>query len=240
MVISFIAPALFWDRFVGFMYPWNHPRKLMTRALLGFAALVAALSLPSLLIDLLGDLYATAWWIPIYTDGDNFGSWEGGIHAAAQHEAAARAVGASGGALATPGHQPMKAAQAMGAAVGSAALAVSKLKVAAATGASTGAALAAMAPTPAAKTPSPAPSASAAHLQHGPHSHPHDQGNASRTGAPRAPAAGTNAAAPAAGTKAAAPAGGTKAAAPAAGTKARAAPGRRLRSNNSARGVHYR
>ena len=28
MVISFVAPALFWEKFVGFMYPWHHPRKL--------------------------------------------------------------------------------------------------------------------------------------------------------------------------------------------------------------------
>ena len=28
VVISFVAPALFWEKFVGFMYPWHHPRKL--------------------------------------------------------------------------------------------------------------------------------------------------------------------------------------------------------------------
>ena len=40
MVISFVAPAIFWDTFVGYMYPWNHPRKLVTKGLVAFAALV--------------------------------------------------------------------------------------------------------------------------------------------------------------------------------------------------------
>ena len=32
MVISFVAPALFWESFVGYMYPWHHPRKLFCQA----------------------------------------------------------------------------------------------------------------------------------------------------------------------------------------------------------------
>ena len=32
MVISFVAPALFWETFVGYMYPWHHPRKLFCQA----------------------------------------------------------------------------------------------------------------------------------------------------------------------------------------------------------------
>ena len=32
VVISFVAPALFWETFVGYMYPWHHPRKLFCQA----------------------------------------------------------------------------------------------------------------------------------------------------------------------------------------------------------------
>lgn len=100
VVIAFIAPSIFWERFVGFMYPWRHPRKLFARFLLGFAAFVAALSLPSVLIDLLGDLYATTWWVPVYTGSANFGHWEGGIKTLAEYEAvAAPAAGRIGAAI---------------------------------------------------------------------------------------------------------------------------------------------
>jgi hypothetical protein len=100
VVIAFIAPSIFWERFVGFMYPWRHPRKLFARFLLGFAAFVAALSLPSLLIDLLGDLYATTWYVPVYTGSANFGHWDGGIKSLAEHEAAAaRTAGGIGASI---------------------------------------------------------------------------------------------------------------------------------------------
>lgn len=117
VVISFVAPALFWERFVGFMYPWRHPRKLFARLLIGFAAIVASLSLPSLLIDLLSDLYATTWWVPVYS-GAGFGHWEGGIKALADHDAAlARGAsgGGAGGMLARAAQQPERMAQAVGA-----------------------------------------------------------------------------------------------------------------------------
>ena len=86
VVIAFIAPALFWERFVGFMLPQRHSRRLLARLLIAFAGLVAALSLPSMLVDLLGDLYATAWWVPVSTSA-GLGTWSGGI--AAENAAAA-------------------------------------------------------------------------------------------------------------------------------------------------------
>ena len=129
MVISFVAPALFWETFVGYMYPWHHPRKLFcqarvlrssapspsprprptptprrprprprpgpgpgprpgpelrsqalcrasslasyhpSQALFLFSALIASLSVPMLVVDLLGDLYATTWWVPMADAG---------------------------------------------------------------------------------------------------------------------------------------------------------------------------
>lgn len=60
MVISFVAPALFWEKAVGNMYRWSHPRKLFCRFLMGFSIMVAGLSLPSVLVDLVGDLVSAA------------------------------------------------------------------------------------------------------------------------------------------------------------------------------------
>ena len=47
VVISFVAPALFWESFVGYMYPWHHPRKLFCQArlLLGVVCSNAAIDL---------------------------------------------------------------------------------------------------------------------------------------------------------------------------------------------------
>jgi amino acid permease len=78
VVISFVAPAVVWERFVGYMYPWQHPRRVFCKVLIGFAALVAALSLPGLLVDILGDLHATAWWVPVSSDA-GMSSWSGGL-----------------------------------------------------------------------------------------------------------------------------------------------------------------
>lgn len=179
VVISFIAPALFWERFVGFMYPWRHPRKLFARVLLGFAALVAALSLPSLLIDLLGDLYATTWWIPVYTGKSTFGHWEGGIRASAEHEATAARAG-GGGAAATIGALSEAATSVH--AVGAAAIAVMNH--------SSSSLISTLNRPPmpkssaaAAKAPAEAATSASAHL-HSQHSHAHEQANTSRTGAP--------------------------------------------------------
>ena len=83
VVISFVAPAVFWERFVGYMYPWRHPKRLFCKLLMAFAALVAALSLPGLLIDLLQDLYSTAWWVPVSSSA-GLSSWSGGIGASAK------------------------------------------------------------------------------------------------------------------------------------------------------------
>ena len=96
VVIAFVAPALFWERFVGFMYPWSHPRKLMSRGLLGFAVFVAALSLPALLVDAIGDLYATAWWVPMASAGDGLRSWKGGLDALAAGELVTSKLGGGG------------------------------------------------------------------------------------------------------------------------------------------------
>ena len=79
MVISFVAPALFWENAVGYMYPWSHPRKLFCRLLIGFSVVVAGLSLPGVLVDVVGDLYATAWWVPMATPGQGMSVWEGGL-----------------------------------------------------------------------------------------------------------------------------------------------------------------
>ena len=78
VVISFVAPALFWDRFVGSMYNWKHPKRLFTKGLVGFAVLVAALSLPGLLIDLLGDMYSTVWSVPLSSTA-GMQTWKGGL-----------------------------------------------------------------------------------------------------------------------------------------------------------------
>jgi len=108
VVISFVAPALFWEKFVGFMYPWHHPRKLFCQALFLFSALIASLSLPMLVVNLLGDLYATTWWVPMADAG--LQQWPGGwavestaskawlAHSAARPTNASRAAAA----LATP------------------------------------------------------------------------------------------------------------------------------------------
>ena len=84
VVISFVAPALFWERFVGYMYKWSHPRKLFCKVLVGFAIVVAGLSLPGLLIDLVADMYATTWFVPMATAGDQLSSWSGGLEALAK------------------------------------------------------------------------------------------------------------------------------------------------------------
>ena len=61
------------------MYRWSHPRKLFCRFLVGFSVLVGALSLPGVLVDVLGDLYATAWWVPVATVGEGMSVWRGGL-----------------------------------------------------------------------------------------------------------------------------------------------------------------
>ncbi len=48
VVLSFVAPALFWEKFVGYMYSWKHPRKLFARSLHVFALLVGVLALAGL------------------------------------------------------------------------------------------------------------------------------------------------------------------------------------------------
>jgi len=78
VVISFVAPAAFWETCVGQMYPETHPKRLFCKALYLFSLGIAGLSLPSLLIDLLGDLYATAWWVPMATSA-GMSSWSGGL-----------------------------------------------------------------------------------------------------------------------------------------------------------------
>jgi len=96
VVISFVAPALFWEQFVGYMYPWHHPRKLFCQALFVFSALIATLSLPLLVVDLLGNLYATTWWVPMAAAGPS--SWAGGwqVDSAAARAWLAAAPGAAG------------------------------------------------------------------------------------------------------------------------------------------------
>ena len=53
VVLSLVVPVLFWERFVGFMYPWHHPNKLCMHATLAFAALVLCCAGPRLIFDLL-------------------------------------------------------------------------------------------------------------------------------------------------------------------------------------------
>ena len=43
----------------------DHP----SQALFLFSALIASLSVPMLVVDLLGDLYATTWWVPMADAG---------------------------------------------------------------------------------------------------------------------------------------------------------------------------
>ena len=90
VVISFVAPALFWDQFVGFMYKWSHPSRLFTKSLIGFSVAIAALSLPGVMIGTLGDLYSTAWWVPM-ASSTGLQTWSGGL---ANGEFAARPLGA--------------------------------------------------------------------------------------------------------------------------------------------------
>ena len=78
VVISFVAPAVFWERCVGYMYKWSHPNRLFCRALMVFSVVIAGLSLPGLLVSMVGDLYATAWWVPI-ASSSGMQSWSGGI-----------------------------------------------------------------------------------------------------------------------------------------------------------------
>ena len=58
-------------------YKPNHSKRLLAKGLLGFAILVAALSLPAMLVDMVGDLYATAWFVPLGSSGDGLGKWKG-------------------------------------------------------------------------------------------------------------------------------------------------------------------
>ena len=60
------------------MYPWSHPRKLFSKLLVAFAVILTGLALPSLIIDTLGSLYATAWWVPISSDTP-LSTWSGGL-----------------------------------------------------------------------------------------------------------------------------------------------------------------
>lgn len=60
-----------------YMYPWQHPKRIFCKVILAFAAIVAALSLPGLLVTLLGDLYSTAWFVPVASTG--MGTWRGGL-----------------------------------------------------------------------------------------------------------------------------------------------------------------
>ena len=78
MVISFVAPAVFWEQCIGYMYKWSHPNRLFCRALMVFSVVIAGLSLPGLLVSMVGDLYATAWWVPI-ASSSGMQSWSGGI-----------------------------------------------------------------------------------------------------------------------------------------------------------------
>ena len=42
VVISFVAPALFWEHFVGYMYRWSHPSRVFTKGLIAFSVVVAS------------------------------------------------------------------------------------------------------------------------------------------------------------------------------------------------------
>ena len=46
VVISFIAPALFWEKFVGYMYPWDHPRKLFCQVSSLYSSRALAVAAP--------------------------------------------------------------------------------------------------------------------------------------------------------------------------------------------------
>ncbi len=87
VVISFVAPALFWEHFVGYMYRWSHPSRLFTKGLIGFSVVVASLSIPGVAIDVVGDLYTTVWWVPLGSSGVR--SWSGGLDTLATGEVTA-------------------------------------------------------------------------------------------------------------------------------------------------------
>ena len=76
VVLSFVAPAIFWEVTVGYMFSWHHPIRLFCKTLVGFSALIASLSLPGVLIDLLGDLYATTWYVPMASSA-GLSTWKG-------------------------------------------------------------------------------------------------------------------------------------------------------------------
>mmetsp|Transcript_46438 Transcript_46438/g.150824 ORF Transcript_46438/g.150824 Transcript_46438/m.150824 type:complete len:601 (-) Transcript_46438:49-1851(-) len=79
VVLSFVAPAVFWEACVGYMYNWTHPRRLFCKLLLGFSACIAALSLPSVLVAVLDNLYATASWVPMASTTGTLQKWSGGL-----------------------------------------------------------------------------------------------------------------------------------------------------------------
>lgn len=58
------------------MFSWRHPTRLFCTFLLAFSALIASLSLPGVLLDTLGDLYATTWWVPMASTS-GLSSWKG-------------------------------------------------------------------------------------------------------------------------------------------------------------------
>ena len=70
------------------------------QVLIGFSAFVAALSLPSVLVDVLGNLYATAWWVPMST-GAGLKSWAGGLDATLDALATGEVVVGGGGSAQT-------------------------------------------------------------------------------------------------------------------------------------------
>ena len=84
VVISFVAPALFWEHFVGYMYRWSHPSRVFTKGLIAFSVVVASLSIPGVAIDAVGDLYTTVWWVPLGSSGVR--SWSGGLDTLATGE----------------------------------------------------------------------------------------------------------------------------------------------------------
>ena len=97
-----------------------------SQALFLFSALIASLSVPMLVVDLLGDLYATTWWVPMADAG--LQQWPGGwavesaaakawlAHGAARPANASRAAAA----LATPALRAAAAAAAAAAGAGAA------------------------------------------------------------------------------------------------------------------------
>lgn len=56
----------------------HHPLLLFHRALIGFAILIAALALPAIVVNVLGDLYVTAWWVPM-ASASGLSQWSGGL-----------------------------------------------------------------------------------------------------------------------------------------------------------------